>query len=253
MKTLERNVEELYEMFFNSLDIDSNTGILGKVKPEYKDKIRFSGYPYIGNKYLDAKKKILFYGLDIGNDELYSNNTFHNFETRRLRVLGEKRSIQNHHQVIGAIYTITLGVLKDHHTWSGYEELLKYKDKTIKSVLADGEICKKLPNEVLDYIAFSNIHKFVTVGREGRAGQENRRWYNKKEEIKLLFDEISILKPDIVVLMGSGNNKILIEPLKSLGIVVKWMPHPSTSPRCGNKNAIINKFDEIANDIMSKM
>jgi hypothetical protein len=52
------------------LDIKGN-GILGLISnSRYKDqKLRFSGYPYIGSKYSDAKKKILFLGLDIGIDE----------------------------------------------------------------------------------------------------------------------------------------------------------------------------------------
>lgn len=249
MQTLEREIEDKYKLFFGSTDIDHNTGVLGKVEPELKDKIRFSGYPYIGTKYMDAKKKILFYGSDIGADELFAKNTYHNLETRRDVVRGP--SIKDHHQVVGAIYTIALGILKNNRSWNiAYEELMIHTNREIKNVLRSEEICKSLPPEVLDYIAFSNVHKFVTIGKNSRAGGKNRGWYNKEEEIELFCNEIEILAPDIIVFMGeseiSNNKKILLDRFKASGIVVKWMTHPSSRAQ---KDKIIGRFDKIVNDI----
>ncbi len=52
-----------YEQFFQELEINKN-GILGKISnSRYEnEKLRFSGFPYIGTKYSMLEKKILFIG-----------------------------------------------------------------------------------------------------------------------------------------------------------------------------------------------
>ncbi len=249
MKTLETKIEDQYKLFFDSVEIDHNTGILGKVEDDLKDKIRFSGYPYIGTQYLNAKKKILFFGSDMGTDELADQNTYDNLETRRSAV--RRPSVLDHHQLIGAIYTISLGILKDNKSWNNaYVELMMHENREIKNVLKSEDICEILPPEVLDYVAFSNVHKFVTVGRDRRSGVKNRGWYNKEEEIELFCKEIEILAPDIIVFMGeseiSNNKKILLEKLDSSKVIVKWMTHPSARAK---KDKIVGRFNKIVNDI----
>ena len=249
MRTLEAKIENQYKLFFDSVDIDYNTGILGKVSPDLTGKIRFSGCPYIGTQYLNAKKKILFFGSDMGADELVEKNTFHNIETRRGVV--RKDSVRDHHQVIGAIYTIALGLLKENKSWNNaYEELMMHANREIKNVLKSEEICEILPPEVLDYVAFSNVHKFVTIGRDRRSGAKDRGWYSKEEEIELFCKEIEILAPDVIVFMGeseiSNNKKILLDKIDASKVIVKWMTHPSARTK---KDKIIGRFNKIVHDI----
>ena len=56
-ETLKQELDNLFHKFFEDMKIDEKTGI---VKDTNK---RFSGYPYIGEKYVEAPVKILFIPL----------------------------------------------------------------------------------------------------------------------------------------------------------------------------------------------
>ena len=79
-----------YGDLFKALAINKDTGILGTISNKrYSNrlgKIRFSGYPFIGSHYSEASPKILVVGLDIGQDEKYQENTYHNLNSRNKRI-----------------------------------------------------------------------------------------------------------------------------------------------------------------------
>lgn len=215
---------------------------------EERNNIRFSGYPYIGRKYLESKKKILFYGLDLGSDELFvvkcnKRDTYHTLETRREqgRVLGRNGKVGPHHNVIGAIYRISLRLLKDDHNLERYEMLDNFQNKTFKDALKI--VGKELSDEVLHYVAFSNSYKFVTVGREGKSGDKDRIDY----DMEILKREIEVLNPNVVIVMGGGQKQLLDYLRTKSNIVVKWMYHPSWWGKDSNK---VFKSDQIANEIL---
>lgn len=218
-----------YERFMKDLEI-SNNGVLGKItNPRYKDhKLRFSGFPYIGSKYFIAKKRILFVGLDIGIDELREKDKFHDFDSRRDCIAGSVEGCTSlgYNDHISGTYTMALFLLKDFYSWNEeWNKILSFKDNTSKSII--NSLTENLPIEVLDYIAFTNIHKFVSKCRGcdleakrkpdcwslkcedgkkniNRSGGDNRKWYNGPEEIEMLLDEIKILKPDLLYFQGSA-------------------------------------------------
>lgn len=246
MNKLEEQIKEIYQPFFEKHGIDSTTGRLKE-----RNNIRFSGYPYIGRKYLESKKKILFYGLDLGSDELFvfKNNkrdTYHTFETRREqgRVLGRNGKVGAHHNVIGAIYRISLRLLKDDHNLDGYEMLDNFQDKTFEDALKI--VGKELSDEVLHYAAFSNSYKFVTVGRDKKSGGKDRIDY----DMEILKREIEVLNPNVVIVMGVGQNQLLHYLETKSNIVTKWMYHPSWWGKDSNK---VYKSDKIANDILQDL
>lgn len=220
-----------YEQFFQELEIDKN-GILGKISnSRYEnEKLRFSGFPYIGTKYFTAKKKILFIGLDIGEDEQSSENTYHNFDSRREVISGSvdgctSLGYNNH---ISGTYISAMFLLRKDYDWDkSWDKVCSFENKTCKSVI---DILKNsLPLEVLDYVALTNLHKFVTVNRKNRTGDENRRWYNKNQEIDFLIDEIKILNPDIVYFQGSAAklDTTIINKINSISSIC-IAPHPSS-------------------------
>ena len=77
-ETLKQELDNLFHKFFEDMKIDEKTGI---VKDTNK---RFSGYPYIGEKYVEAPIKILFIPLDTGVDELKKENTYQPKNKREL-------------------------------------------------------------------------------------------------------------------------------------------------------------------------
>ena len=83
---LKKRLNALYEQFMEELQIDHQTGVLGRISnPNYKNQvglIRFSGYPFIGSQYDSSSPKVLVVGLDIGIDECRENNTYHSFDSR---------------------------------------------------------------------------------------------------------------------------------------------------------------------------
>ena len=102
----------------------------------------------------------------------------------------------------------------------------------------DGQVtCKqllkqdgKLPREnPLSYIAFTNYHKFVTMGRTHRAGGKDRAFINKKVEEQLFAAEVKALNPEIIVLQGeqfsTPYNKVFNRIVQNCRLFIG--PHPS--------------------------
>lgn len=239
MQELENQIKGVYKHFFKTYGIDNISGIIAK-----DTAVRFAGYPYVGRKYLEAKKRVLFYGLDLGSDECANNEVkYHTIETRREpgRVLGKDGIVGWHHNVIGAIYRISLGLLKDDHHFDGFDAMKGFEDRTPKYALR--RVGGLVSDDVLNYIVFSNSFKFVSDGRKLKSGGQDRIYY----DIEILKREVDILKPNIVVVMGNRQGALLGYLKTQTNIVCQWMPHPSA--RNGN-NKIAN-YDEITNKIIN--
>lgn len=261
-------LRERYKILLEELDIKDN-GILGKISnPRYKDqKLRFSGFPYIGSKYSIAKKKIIFVGLDIGEDECRVDNTFHDFNSRRKCIAGSEEGCTTlgYNDHISGTYTMALFLLQKYYSWEdSWNNVLSFQDITSKTVI--NRLQNSLPTEVLDYISLTNIHKFVSLCRGcnvdkdrpkcwtqrcldekkkvTRTGGDNRKWYNKQEEIKMFVDEIKILEPDLVFFQGSAaklNDVIIAEINSFCDICIAY--HPSAWSVGANKAYYANKIN----------
>jgi len=266
-KTINKKINDRYAYFMSNLLINTNDGKLGKISnPRYKDsKLRFSGFPYIGSKFSEAKKKILFVGLDIGIDELREKNTFHSLDSRKLCIAGSLSGCTSlgYNDHFSGTYAMALYILQNEYSWTKNWEIFKtMKNNTFKKVIDEHK--SDLPFDVLDYVAFTNIHKFVTVCRGcdlsdskikpkcwneycdnkevNRSGGSNRKWYNKNEEIQLLLDEIEILIPDIIYFQGKESASKINDKLEYINSKSEiWIAdHPSSWTVGANKSDYIN-------------
>lgn len=241
----------LYQQFIEDLKIERQTGVLGRIaNPFLKDQvglIRFSGYPFIGSQYDSSSPKILVVGLDIGIDECRKDNTYHTFESRNGCIEPLRQSENWYNKHIAGTYGVVLYLLKDYYGWSNYwKDYFENKTETFETIL------KKfgptvLPFEVLSHVAFTNIHKFVTIGRdEHRSGGENRKWYNPKEERELFKAEVGCFAPDIVYIQGHSRfDKNLLEFLKKAGYRIVLSDHPSSWRNGANKPSYVGKLNLI--------
>jgi hypothetical protein len=246
---LEIEISTLYRDFFDELDIEydksnteefSGTGIWSKA-PNDKN-LRFATMPHIGENYADAKIKVLFVGLDIGNDEAYKNNAFLKFADRRSS-FGEIHKLTKQHHVAGT-YLESLFLFREEYPdlWNAALQYSGNNLATINHLLKTG----LLPTDLFSYIAQTNLYKFVTIGRNGREGNIDRKYFQKVSVInKLLLDEIKILKPNIIWFQGSINEKVFSK-LKVVAseidsdIIIYRAYHPSQGRKCKNSDFIPN-------------
>ncbi len=138
MNQTEIQITELYKRFISELSIDPVSGILGKISNRrfVNDKLRLSGYPYIGANYETAKRKILFVGLDIGIDECREENSYHTIESRRECIAGSETGCTtlgyNNH--ISGTYAMAMYILKDLYEWQEHwNKIYNNKENTFYS------------------------------------------------------------------------------------------------------------------------
>lgn len=207
MKTLEQLREELkslYDGFFTDNGIDPITGIW-KNAPKGKN-LRFATMPHIGFNYVEAPKKILFVGYDIGNDE---RGKLQSFDERDFSCLDLSKL--NPH--IAGTYLETLYLFaQSNDTYKEKWEYFMNSQSPNVSVVRDSVGKIDLDANMLSNVALTNLHKFVTVARgsendlkevEGRRGASDRDWFGLRSKIEdLLIGEIKILKPDIIWFQG---------------------------------------------------
>ena len=250
---LEYNITQIYDDFMDKMSISKIDGILGRIdnKKYATHTLRFSGFPYIGADYAIAKKKILFVGLDIGIDECREDNTYHSIKSRRQCIASDEdrcAELVGYNPHISGTYAVALYILKDYYGWEDSWERLSERN-TLTSKKAIDTLRNELPNNVLDYIAFTNIHKFVTKCRgcdekkpgkcwseeckeshksNNICGNENRKWYSENNELQFFMKEIETLNPDIIVFQGSAFriHKGKINELKSKHKII-FSHHPS--------------------------
>lgn len=245
MKTeeLETNLKVLYDELFEHFGLDKATGLFEDSKS------RFSGYPYVGLKYAESKKKILFVGLDTGVDERASENTYHTFCSRRnkIPVTGEGETYKKFKKPplgshMAGTYLMALLLLSDcpdypdcHSEWiRAKEQLLKSPDSVNRNILSSNK--DNIPGNVLTYVAHTNIYNFVTVGRTKRSGNDDRRWRDLQYEIEFLKREIEVFHPDILVFQGKDFSRgILREVVKDFRAKYRVISGCHPSYRFANK------------------
>lgn len=214
MENLKKRTQDVYHKFFDELNVEYDKGNTigltgsGLWKNAPKDReLRFATMPHIGENYLNAPKKVLFVGYDIGNDEI---GKIQSFEDRHFSSV-DLTKIKSPH--IAGTYMETLYIFsqfddKYKEIWSYFSECTSPNDSTLRN--AADKI--HLDSNLLSYVAQTNLYKFVTVGRgkanesgskNGRRGASDRDWFGYREEIEnLLIEEIKILKPDIIWFQG---------------------------------------------------
>jgi hypothetical protein len=223
MNELKEKIEQLYDKFFDEMNIDKTTGLLaGKNK-------RFATMPYIGSNYEQAKLKILFVGTDIGEDESSKSGIIQSFEERNDSVLNTKLNKKNPH--IAGTYVSALNFLKKEYNWEHYWNLIDNEwtcQRALKSIV-------DLPTDVLSYVSLTNYYKFVTINRlDERSGGKDRNFISAEIEKQLFFDEVRTFAPDILILQSVTFNNIgIISEIKEFGINVYVAPHPANRKKNG--------------------
>jgi len=188
---LRRQLEDLYYgKLFKEFEINKETGCL-KNNPQ----IKFPTFPYIGSKY-GCSKKILIVGLDIGSDE--TKGKIQSFEERRQAIEEkERKSLSWHNPHIAGTYFTALFFLKGDLNWQDCWDKLKDKPSCQKALINNQE---ELPlSNPLSYIALTNYYKFVSVGRENKAGGADRLHQAQESELNFFIKEVKIFNSDIII------------------------------------------------------
>ena len=211
----------LIEDFSKAMGFNEETGLLPNGQR------RFSGMPFIGNDYGKFYPKILVVGSDIGCDERRKDNTYHNFDTKRECCIRPSKA-----HLCGT-YMTALYLLRN---CDKFKDMWKESmcDRTAHwalKMLSASQIA-----EIAHTIALTNLHKFVTVDREGKSGGDDRIWIDHDKEFATFIEEIKCFAPDIIILqaINSMTNED-IEQIKQAagGASVYKLTHPSTRKRGG--------------------
>lgn len=214
----------LVEDFSKAMGFNEETGLLPNGEK------RFSGMPFIGNDYGKFSLKILIVGSDIGSDERKSDNTFHDFHSKRENCVNMAGKYNAH---LAGTYMTALYLLRNCDKFKDmWEESMC--DKTAHwalKMLSASQIA-----EIAHAIALTNLHKFVTVDRKGKSGGDDRIWIDHDKEFATFIEEIKCFAPDIIILqaINSMTNED-IEQIKQAvkGVAVYKLTHPSTRKRGG--------------------
>jgi hypothetical protein len=245
-ETLKQELDNLFHKFFEDMKIDEKTGI---VKDTNK---RFSGYPYIGEKYVEAPVKILFIPLDTGVDELKEENTYHKFDGRVKQITPKKDAKHIFNPHLAGLYATTVCLLKEEleSAKDCWGRLLDTDTKGETTSTKINNLWKNLNEEqknLLSYVAYTNRYNFVTIERpeDKRSGGKDRTWLNKDKERELLLSEIEIFKPDIIVFQGKTGSDNCNKKKLTEKYTVFEANHPSHYGSGANKlNYIENIFDK---------
>lgn len=246
-KILHRAIHKiLVEDFSKSMGFNEETGLLPNGKK------RFSGVPFIGSLYGEYSPKILIVGEDIGSDECVINNTkdingtplyYHDFHSKRKNCVNVVGKYYAH---LAGTYMTALYLLRNCDKFKDmWEESMC--DRTAHwalKMLSASQIA-----EIAHAIALTNLHKFVTVVREGKSGDQDRNWIDHDKEFAIFIEEVKCFAPDIIILqaINSMTNED-IEQIKQAvkGVAVYKLTHPSTRRKRGRivQNLIITPLRE---------
>ncbi len=239
LESLQEDIFTRYQHYFKKLGIDNNSGIW-----ENQDtKLRFATMPHIGNEYHNATTKILFVGMDIGKDESNQENKIQSFEERHDSLCARPRNPHMFGTYMEALYFLRPQI------WDAVFE--RYKNRTNQRALES--ILKEYPevSELGRYFSLTNFHKFVTLGRITRSGDENRQNYNIADlTYKIFCDEVEILKPNIIWFQGHKLSCEKYQELANNGYDVYVAYHPAVRGRCifGRRPAYIKSVIEDSTD-----
>ena len=240
--------ENIYKIlvkdFSKAMGFDKETGLLPNGKK------RFSGMPFIGNDYGKFYPKILIVGEDIGSDECVNDNAkdingtplyFHDFDSKRKNCVTGKYKAHLAGTYMTALYLLrNCDKFKD--MWE--ESMCDRTAHWALKMLSASQIA-----EIAHTIALTNLHKFVTVVRTGKSGDEDRNWIDHDKEFATFIEEVKCFAPDIIILqaINSMTNED-IEQIKQVagGAPVYRLTHPSTRRKGGRivQNLIINPLRE---------
>ena len=227
--------ENIYKIlvkdFSKAMGFDKETGLLPNGKK------RFSGMPFIGNDYGKFYPKILIVGEDIGSDECVNDNAkdingtplyFHDFDSKRKNCVTGKYKAHLAGTYMTALYLLrNCDKFKD--MWE--ESMCDRTAHWALKMLSASQIA-----EIAHTIALTNLHKFVTVVRTGKSGDEDRNWIDHDKEFATFIEEVKCFAPDIIILqaINSMTNED-IEQIKQAvkGVAVYKLRHPSTRRKGG--------------------
>ena len=227
--------ENIYKIlvkdFSKAMGFDKETGLLPNGKK------RFSGMPFIGNDHGKFYPKILIVGEDIGSDECVNDNAkdingtplyFHDFDSKRKNCVTGKYKAHLAGTYMTALYLLrNCDKFKD--MWE--ESMCDRTAHWALKMLSASQIA-----EIAHTIALTNLHKFVTVVRTGKSGDEDRNWIDHDKEFATFIEEVKCFAPDIIILqaINSMTNED-IEQIKQAvkGVAVYKLTHPSTRRKGG--------------------
>lgn len=232
----------LVEDFSQMMGFDKVMGLLPPVTHRGKTITkRFSGMPFIGDNYGEYSPKILIVGSDIGSDERKSDNTFHDFHSKRKNCMSGK-----YYAHLAGTYMTALYLLRNCEQFRGM-----WQD-SMCGITAQGALKRLNASQIAEVahaIALTNLHKFVTVNRKGKSGADDRNWIDHDKELAIFIEEIKCFAPDIVILQAINsisNEEIEMIKQAAGGASVYKLTHPSTRKKGGRivQNLIINPLRE---------
>ena len=236
----------LVEDFSKVMGFNEDTGLLPNGEK------RFSGMPFIGNDYGKFYPKILIVGSDIGSDECVIKNTkdingtplyYHDFHSKRKNCVN---MAGKYHAHLAGTYMTALYLLRNCDKFKDmWEESMC--DRTAHwalKMLSALQIA-----EIAHTIALTNLHKFVTVVRTGKSGDQDRNWLDHDKEFATFIEEVKCFAPDIIILQAINSiSEAEIEQIKQAvkGVAVYKLTHPSTRRKGGRivQNLITNPLRE---------
>ena len=232
----------LVEDFSEAIGFDKETGLLPNGEK------RFSGMPFIGNDYGKFSPKILVVGEDIGSDECVKNSTkdvngtplyYHDFDSKRENCVLVAGKYNAH---LAGTYMTALYLLRNCDKFKDMweESMCEKTAHWALKMLSASQIA-----EIAHTIALTNLHKFVTVNRDEKSGDEDRNWIDHDKEFATFIDEVKCFAPDIIILqaINSMTNEDIEQIKQAAGdAAVYKLTHPSTRRKGGRivQNLIID-------------
>ena len=229
-------VESIYRKFCRQFGVNIENGVLNE-----RTNLKFATMPYIGSNYFLARKRLLFVGMDIGKDE--TPGKIQSLEERRVAIECDV----NFNPHIAGTFCTALYYLKTEYDWEDvwdkFSSYPTYSQATKVQHHKDGE-------NPISFVALTNLHKFVTIDRENRTGDVDRKFLEKEVEESWLLKEIKLLRPDIVFLQSKTMqlSPDTIQQVKDSNVRLLRTQHPAFRPKTkGEKSPIsyVNNFEEI--------
>ena len=227
-KSYTSDLDAAHHRFFHKLRIDHETGSISKDR-------KLAGYPYVGARYgVDSRcNKLLVVGLDSGKDKNPGGGPF------RDRGEFERSAVDpklNAHMA-GVYFAALRYAWPPDWGWRHVEAQQETCERLLKK-RGWGLVLEELKGNPLQYIAFTNFYKWVTKGRENRAGEKDRTHFDRQVEIALFHEEVCVLQPDIVVFQSTrfakpkfANTRRFVEGIADCYVLV----HPSNREGGGRR------------------
>lgn len=209
------SIKNLYsDLLFKDNFVDKKTGgVTGANK-------KLATFPFIGSNY-GLSKKILFIGLDMGEDE-----TPQEIQTFEMRNHNLENSRNNH--ISGTFFTALYFLQEDLKAENLWNNIVRNGATFKQSFKKFNELNLLNP---ISYACLSNYYKFVTKDRKGRSGDLDRKHINEEIEELLFIKEIEILDPKIIIFQSvqfnNGRFSKMTQKLIAADRKVYIGPHPS--------------------------